>query len=226
MDRGRAEEFNAKRYPRGFLPRADLRHYIVRNLIGRAEPKKILDIGCNEGFLGELLIRNGHKVFGIDVSETALEAAREKGLEAYRVNVDAEELPFENESFDVVAACEVIAHIYDTGHLFGEINRVLKEGGLFIVSTPNAVSLGRRVAYLLGIGAFFEASLEDKNAAGAIRFFTRGLLFELLRRHRFAPQVLTSDFINIGKSGRLRFRQLAKVFPTFGASLIVAAKKV
>lgn len=226
MDSRRAEEFNAHRYPKRFLSKADLRHYIVRNMIRGGVRKKVLDVGCNDGLLGQLLIKDGHEVFGVDVSETALDLARERGLKVNRVNLDTDDLPFENESFDVVTVCEVIAHIYDTGHLFKEINRVLKKRGLFVISTPNAVSLGRRAAYLFGIGAFFEASLEDENAAGAIRFFTKDLLLNMLKRHRFEPQELTSDFINIGKRGTIRSRRLARLFPTLGASLIVSSRKV
>jgi len=226
MDRKRAEEFNSRRYPRGFLSKADLRHHIVREMIGDDKPKKILDVGCNDGLLGQLLLDDGHEVFGVDVSETALDLARERGLKVERVNLETDKLPFENKSLDVVTACEVIAHIYDTGHLFREVRRVLKKGGLFIITTPNAVSLGRRITYLFGIGAFFEASLEDEGAAGAIRFFTKDLLFRLLRRHRFVPQVFTSDFVNVGRRGIIRSRTLAKIFPTLGASLIVSSRKV
>ncbi len=226
MDKRKAEEFNNRRYPREFLKTPDLRHFIVRELVGRNKTKKILDIGCNDGLLGRLLLADGHKVFGVDVSESALDLARERGLRVWRVNLETDRLPFDDGSLDVVTACEVIAHIYDTGHLFREVGRVLKKGGLFIITTPNAVSLGRRVAYLLGIGAFFEASLEDEGAAGAIRFFTKDLLFNLLRRHNFEPRVFTSDYVSLDRQGVVRSRLLARIFPTWGASLIVAAKKI
>lgn len=224
--RKKVEDFNTLRYPEGFVPQAERRHQIVRGWLAHGGPKRVLDVGCNEGLLGELLLKDGHTVFGADISARALSVAQKRGLRVYQLDLGTDKLPFEDGTLDVVTACEVIAHIYDTSHLLREVRRVLQKGGLFIITTPNTLSLGRRLAYLLGKGVFFEASLEDEDAAGAIRFFTKELLLTLLRRHNFEPLKFTSDFVNIGGGGLLQLKWLAKIFPALGSSLIVSARKI
>ena len=57
-------------------------------------------------------------------------------------NVEKEIWPYENDSFDVVIATEILEHLTrDPMHVFAEANRILKNGGTLLISTPNAVSL-------------------------------------------------------------------------------------
>lgn len=101
------------------------------------EESKVLDIGCNSGELIRML--KEHKncdVYGIDLSETALAEAKEKGLNV--IYGDAENLPFPDHSFDAVILREVISHIFDPRKALKEINRVLKKDGFLVGSTPHA----------------------------------------------------------------------------------------
>lgn len=97
---------------------------------------KVLDIGCNDGtFMAMLRDRRQCQVTGVDVSETALKEAAEKGLEVRLI--DGERLPFPSGTFDVVTLMEVIAHVLDPVKTLREIQRVLKPGGFLIGSTPH-----------------------------------------------------------------------------------------
>lgn len=63
-------------------------------------------------------------------------------IREYGFNVEQDVWPFENDSFDLVIACEIIEHLaMDPMALFAGANRVLKPGGYFFVSTPNAASI-------------------------------------------------------------------------------------
>lgn len=99
----------------------------------------ILDIGCGAGFLTNALAKKGHKVMGIDVSEKSLEIAKQfdvtQSVEYLYAN--AYSLPFEDHSYDIVCAMDVLEHIEFPDRLIQEASRVLKPGGLFFFHTFN-----------------------------------------------------------------------------------------
>jgi len=76
-----------------------------------------------------------------DISEKAVIKARNKGIKAYVCDVDNEKLPFHDGIFDIVTCFEVLEHVINTDFVLSEINRVLKQNGIFIVSTPNVNSI-------------------------------------------------------------------------------------
>jgi len=219
------EDFNAKTYVR-FMGDDRVKFGIVRDLVSRDRlPKRICDLGCGDGKLGSMLIAAGHDVSGADISEAALESARQKGLRIFKVNLEDYRLPFRDGEFDAVTACEIIEHIYDTDRFLQEIRRILKPRGILVITTPNTVSLGRRICYLLGRGDFFEPSLSGESA-GHIRYFVKGTLADLLKSNGFKPEAFYSDLVNFTPSGSIRSRWLARMFPALGGSLIMLAQKL
>lgn len=74
----------------------------------------------------------------------------------YSVDLEKTPLPAEDESFDYVVCSEVIEHMeIDPVHMLAEINRVLKPGGVLILSTPNAVSTHSLTKMVYGIEPYF-----------------------------------------------------------------------
>lgn len=101
------------------------------------EGSKVLDVGCNSGEFLKLLKEGKHCTpVGVDISEPVLELARQKGLDV--VKADAESLPFDDASFDVVILREVLVHIHDPIKALKEIRRVLKPSGFLLGSAPHA----------------------------------------------------------------------------------------
>ncbi len=101
--------------------------------------KIVLDIGCGGGLLTNYLAKVGHKVTGIDLSESSLRIARQ-GDSTQNVHyacANAYCLPFENGAFDVVAAMDVLEHVEEPSLLLAEASRVLKPNGLFFFHTFN-----------------------------------------------------------------------------------------
>jgi SAM-dependent methyltransferase len=96
----------------------------------------ILDIGCNSGeFMKRLLAgKKGVTVKGIDLSETAVKVAQDKGLDV--ILGDGETLPFPDASFDYVVLMEVLVHTHDAKKLLSEVRRVLKTDGVLVGSSP------------------------------------------------------------------------------------------
>lgn len=100
------------------------------------EGAKVLDCGCNDGAMMAILRDKGCDVTGVDVSDTALALAKEKGLNV--INASAEELPFKDKTFDVVVLREVLVHIHEPVKALKEIRRVLKKNGFLLGSVPHA----------------------------------------------------------------------------------------
>lgn len=102
--------------------------------------KKVLDVACGEGYGTYLLKRWGaSEVTGVDISEEALSVAKEKfsGEGITFVEHSAEELPFEDDLFDVVVSYETVEHLDYPEKFLSEIKRVAKKNGTIIVSCPN-----------------------------------------------------------------------------------------
>ena len=97
---------------------------------------KILDIGCSTGILIEGLFKlTSAEIFGIDVSDNAIKACRERGLINTRV-MNGEKLDFENSTFDIVIASDCLEHIKDDQKALKEWYRVLKNQGKLIIFVP------------------------------------------------------------------------------------------
>jgi len=102
---------------------------------------QFLDVGCGGGLLAEALARLGAKVTGIDVSPEAIDVARrharEEGLSVTYRTGSAESLARSRAKFDAVFALEVVEHVADIGSFLKALARLLKPGGLLILSTLN-----------------------------------------------------------------------------------------
>jgi SAM-dependent methyltransferase len=106
---------------------------IIKDQRSKIKDPKILDVGCGTGANLEMLAQFG-EAEGVDVSDDALEFCRAKGLKTHKGL--AEKLPFENESFDLVTALDVVEHLDDDVAGLKEMNRVLKKGGRTLIFVP------------------------------------------------------------------------------------------
>lgn len=99
-------------------------------------PLRILDIGCGAGFFSILLAKEGHTVSGIDITPNMIEAAKqlaeEEACKAQFVVMDAEQLAYDDESFDVVIARNVTWNLVHPLVAYAEWLRVLKSDGLLL----------------------------------------------------------------------------------------------
>jgi len=112
--------------------------------------KSALEVGCGGGILCEEIAKMGFKTTGIDPSEQSLtnakKHARDNNLKINYEKGTGENLPFEDNSFDVVFCCDVLEHVQDLPKVISEISRVLKNRGVFIYDTFNRTFLSKIVA--------------------------------------------------------------------------------
>lgn len=101
--------------------------------------KVVLDVGCGPHPGPEFFAEKAKRVVAIDISPEAIEYAKSHfSKENLRYLVmDATELKFPDESFEVVISLEVIEHIKDYRKYLSEIKRVIKPEGIYVFSTPN-----------------------------------------------------------------------------------------
>jgi len=106
-------------------------------LLGDIKDTKILDIGAGTGRLSLGFAKRGAKVTALDISPKMLEVVRRKNKEIQTIVGDAEVLPFENSTFDIVVAAFLIVHLKNPTKFFDEVYRVLKDDGIFVVTNIN-----------------------------------------------------------------------------------------
>lgn len=120
--------------------------------LGRQKQLKILDIGCAAGGTLFSLAKWGD-VWGLDISAEAIALCRTWGIAQDRlVQGDAEQMTeFEDKTFDLVTAVEILEHLEHPERALREAWRILKPGGLFIISVPADMRLwsdrDRRLAH-------------------------------------------------------------------------------
>ena len=111
------------------------------------KPLKLLDIGCDNGVLSSRLKHLGYDVYGLDIRKKEVANARRLGIKAV-VGSAEKKFPFGSSYFNAAFAGDIIEHLYDTDFFLSEVSRILKSGGLFVVTTPNLASLSNRVRLL------------------------------------------------------------------------------
>jgi len=104
--------------------------------------RDVLDAGCGEGYGSRLLAELGgaRRCVGIDIDERTIAAARDaygNGATLEFEAGDVTRLPFEDKSFDVITCFETIEHVAAQSNAVAELARVLRPGGMLLISSPN-----------------------------------------------------------------------------------------
>ncbi len=166
---------------------------IERFQVNRTKNNKntLLDIGCGGGIITEDMARQGFNVTGIDISSASLATAKQHAIDnKLSINYQqaaAEQLPFDNNSVDIITCCDVLEHVDDVNQVILEISRVLKPNGLFIYDTINKTLMSR-------IGAIEVAQnipwtrFMPKNTHVWHQFIRPNHLKKILQKHALAPK--------------------------------------
>lgn len=185
-----------------------------------AQGTRVLDIGCGHGALSLTLAESaGFDVVAMDVLEARVRSVRsrkatrdpEAAARVRIVRADAESLPFQNESFDAVAATEVLEHLDEPGRMLSEARRVLRPGGRFFMTTPNSEALPYRIL------RFLPESAVSRLAASLTQ---ETLHPELLHDHAAAAG--TSDHPDRHRREGFTLRELERLGAQAGLRMTVA----
>jgi ubiquinone/menaquinone biosynthesis C-methylase UbiE len=143
--------------------------------------RSVLDVGCGAGVDLARFARGGANVTGVDVARSAVGLARtnfdQQGLRGCFEVADGEQLPFADDSFDLVYAHGVVQYTAQPQRLVDECRRVLKPGGEAIFQVYN------RRSWLNALSKMMKVSLEHEDAPVLLRF-SIGEFRRLLRGFR------------------------------------------
>lgn len=214
-----------------YLERPDPRIARMVEVITAAAPANILDVGCGGGLLLGLLAARGLPgLHGIDVHDDPGATGW-----AYRAGDITLGLPYPDGSFACVVAGEIIEHVPDPDALLREIRRVLRPGGLLVLSTPNMVSWANRVLVPLGVqplgtetssevalGRFLPVLGQGNAVQGHLRVFSWRALAEILARYGFTVERRIGVPADFPRPLHLLDRLLSRVVPLASGLLYVA----
>jgi len=171
----------------------------VKKWLAETPSLSLLDVGCGAGvFCRQVFDRLGgetrvKEVAGVDL----VDSVEEKPTSEFRFatcDLNEEELPFETASFNLVFSNHVVEHLFNTEHFFSELGRVVRLGGLAVVSTPNLAWWVNRLLLVLGIQpvgtetgtqsvaygmGLLRRRFQSFHPAGHIRPFTPGALSDM-----------------------------------------------
>ncbi len=145
-------------------------------------PLKLLDIGCNLGITLEAARQRGWQAVGIDINPEMADYCQQQGFEA--ISYQGQQLPFEDQTFDIVTGWHVIEHVNDVRQTLAEWRRVLRPDGILAIETPDASSskvrlLGRHYQRFWCIEHTYAFTPENLNS------FFQQTGFDILRKPIF-----------------------------------------
>lgn len=173
-------------------------HRTLLDWLSQGRPKRVLDLGCSDGRMGELVRLAGHTVIGVDCVKLDGVGSRLDGFVEADLN---EGIPEEaGTGFDVVLGADIFEHLADPAKLMAQIPAVLAPGGIAMVSVPNFSHWYPRLRVASGRFEYERRGILD---SGHLRFFTRRTFERMvkssgMRIRRTATSGLPVDAIDRG----------------------------
>jgi SAM-dependent methyltransferase len=162
-----------------------------------------LDIGCGEGRVTRDLRAAGHHVVGVDSSPSMIAAAREADPEGEYLVTDAAELPFEDDSADLVVAFMSLMDVDDLPAVARELGRVVETGGRLVAAVVHPMN---------SAGAF-----QDDGQLRIDTYFDRRHLVESFERDGFemtfhARHVILEDYSRALEPAGFLFERFREIY--------------
>lgn len=168
--------------------------------------KKVLDIGCRDGRIARRVLAQGNEVAGFDIDSAALKRCP-AGMKTEWHDLNDDWHRGHEGEFDIVIATEVVEHIYFPERVMERVAFVLKPGGMFIGTVPNAFNLKNRFRLF-----FARPKNTPLGEPTHINHFSAKILKNLL----------SEEFTNveIGAIVQPKWRWVAKLSPGLGSFLL------
>ena len=164
-----------------------------------------MDVGCGDGFFTAQILQrfNLKNVYGLDISSKAVDLARLKHPEIKFQQGALNHIPEETNSIDSVTMIEVIEHLVDIEGTLKELFRVMKPGGILLITTTDFNLLKQVIIAMF----FFEKYFYPTNPH--IRFFKKSTLADILSKNGFSiiKYAWNGDYLKIMPKGQMILAQ-------------------
>jgi len=170
---------------------------VLSSLSGLPAGAAVLDAGCGGGLFSIGLAEAGYLVFGMDMSQSGIRAAQERGIGEFKVASVYENLaePFGRKHFDAIVSIEVIEHLYSPKAFARQAYDAVLPGGVVVISTPY---WGYLKNIVLAVTNRIDRSLTALWEGGHIKHFSRDTLTRLMEEAGFE----TVSFVGTGEGWR------------------------
>lgn len=193
-------------------------HNVLLSQIGKNQT--VLDVGCNEGYLGQISDKSC-TFYGLDISENAVAKAKAVYKDAAVCNLDdCKKLPWD-QKFDMIMLGDVLEHTKDPAKVLKNlVENYLKDSGSVVLSLPNVANWRIRLSLFFGNFDYTDTGILDRTH---LRFFTFKTAQALVSRSNLS--------ITKVRYGSSIFGHLIKLLPLsfvrnlFASSIIIVAKK-
>jgi 2-polyprenyl-3-methyl-5-hydroxy-6-metoxy-1,4-benzoquinol methylase len=153
------------------------RHAVILSRLGEGRGRRALDVGAADGFLAELLTRQGWQVTALERDPAQAAKARGRCHEVIVADLD-QAAPRLQGRFDAIVYGDVLEHLNDPLPVLVALDRALAADGRVIVSVPNVAHLWVRFSLALGRWDYVDRGILDRTH---LRFFTKRSFTALLR---------------------------------------------
>jgi SAM-dependent methyltransferase len=152
-------------------------HAVILSRLGEGRGRRALDVGAADGFLAELLTRQGWQVTALERDPAQAAKARGRCHEVIVADLD-QAAPRLQGRFDAIVYGDVLEHLNDPLPVLVALDRALAGDGRVIVSVPNVAHLWVRFSLALGRWDYADRGILDRTH---LRFFTKRSFTALLR---------------------------------------------
>lgn len=161
----------------------DPREYSTQSVIISLIPpcaKSILDVGCNNGYVGLNSSLNEAKFYGLDWSDDAIQIARKTYADVIKVDLNSlAALPW-GLKFDCIIFGDILEHLINPEEVLKNLTKnYLCEGGVVVISLPNIANYAIRLRLLFGNFDYQDSGILDRTH---LHFYTRKTAQELIRK--------------------------------------------
>lgn len=190
---------------------------LIKEYTSKVEGLNILECGVANGGVAGLLSKEGANCFGVDVNPRKID-----GVIIKQTDLN-DNIPDFGIRFDVIFAGEVMKHLFNDSKFISKCREVLKPNGLLIITVPNLGFIANRLLMLFGkMPMFVYASYH-------YHIYNKKIIENLMRQEGYEIVKIISSHLLFStrrnKLGRI-FEILGDIFPSFGAHLIVCARKI
>ena len=223
------------------------RHAFIEELLAQLAPAPadVVELGAAPGDQSLALARRGYKVTAFDLGQAEwsdlpegamAERLRAGGVSLVIGDLEQPPLPFADGSFDVVLLTEVLEHLRDyPGRTLADVRRILRPGGLLVLTTPNAAYLLNRIRLATGKSVYTPLPdwLYGLPHARHAREYTVREVKELVSHAGLDTVLVTSrhfyrsrgSLASLPRIGKSAISVVARLMPTLGPAIVVVARR-